>query len=106
MAVTRNGNKLFDERRHHLYSSDCMLRFTKSRRMRWGMLVAHSERKIIHSRVLMSNLKVRENLKGLDLDGMIILKFSLKNKIQGLGLIEGYLDQDTDHWKTLIVAVL
>jgi len=26
--------------------------------------------------------------------------------MQGLGLIEGYLDRDTDHWKTLIVTVL
>jgi hypothetical protein len=81
MAVTRNGNKLFDERRHHLYSSDVILRLTKSRRMRWGMLVAHPERKIIHSRVLMGNLKGRENWEDLDLDGMMILKFSLKNRI-------------------------
>jgi len=34
MAVTGNGNKLHDERRHHLYSSDCILKLTKSRRMR------------------------------------------------------------------------
>jgi len=26
--------------------------------------------------------------------------------MQGLGLIEGYLDQYTDHWKTLIVTVI
>jgi hypothetical protein len=47
---------------------------TKSRRMRWGMLVAQPERKITHSRVLMGDLKGRENCEGLD--GMMILKFS------------------------------
>jgi len=42
------------------------------------MFVAHPEWKIIHSRVLMGNLKGRENSEGLGLDGIMILKFSLK----------------------------
>jgi len=55
-----------------------ILGLTKSRRMRWGMLVARPERKIIHSSVLIGNLKGRENWEDLGLDWMMILKFSLK----------------------------
>jgi hypothetical protein len=73
-AVTGYG----DERRHHLYSSDCFLGFTKSVIMRWGMLVAHPESKIIHLRFSMGNLKGSETWEVLDIYGMIILKCSLK----------------------------
>jgi hypothetical protein len=75
--------------------------------MRWGVLVAQPESKIIHSRVLMGNLKDRENWEGLGLDGMMILNFSLL-KLDARTWIDfgNYLDQVADCWKTLIVMVL
>jgi hypothetical protein len=49
-----------------------------------GMLVAHPERKIIHLRVSMGNLKGSENWEDLGLDGMMILKFTLKIECKDL----------------------
>jgi len=79
-AVTGYRDKLHNEGRHHLYSSDSFLRLTKSVIMRWGMLVAHPESKIIRLRFSMGNLKSSETWEVLGLDGIMILKFSLTLK--------------------------
>jgi hypothetical protein len=48
----------------------------KSRRMRWSDLVAHMERREIHTQFWSENLKRKDHLEDLGLDGRIIFNES------------------------------
>jgi hypothetical protein len=52
----------------------------------------------------MKNLKIRDNLGDLDINGRIILKFILKRGCNGVGWL--YLTQDRVQWQVLVKIVM
>jgi hypothetical protein len=61
-----------------LYCSPNIIRMVKSRRMRWMGHVAQIGDRSVAYRVLVGDLRDRDHLEDLDIDGRIILKWILK----------------------------
>ena len=76
--VTEKCRKLRNVELHNRYSSPHIL-VMKSRKMRWVGHLAHIGRGEVHTGFWCGNLKERDHLKDLDLDGRIILKWIFKN---------------------------
>jgi hypothetical protein len=86
--VTGEWRRLHNEELHELYLSN-IIRVIKSRRMRWAGLVARVETGEVHTEFSWGNLRERDHLKELGLDGRIILKWIFKtwDVEAGTGLI-------------------
>jgi hypothetical protein len=87
--VTGGCRKLHNEELHNLYSSPCIIRMIKSRRMRWAGHVARMGEKRIAYRILVNSQKERDHWKDQDVDGWTILKWILEreDEIVWIGLI-------------------
>ena len=65
-----------------------MIRVIKSGRLKWALHVERMGRTEMYTGFWRGNLKERDHLKDLGLDGRIILKWVLKRMIVGNGLDE------------------
>ena len=77
-GVTGDWRKLHNEELNDLYCSPNIVRVIKPRRMRWAGHVARMEEGRGGHKVLVGNLKVRDNWGDQDVDGRIILRWILK----------------------------
>ena len=75
--VTGHWRRLHNEGLRYLYSLP-IVRVIKSRRMRWAGHVAHMGKRRGVCRVLWGNLRERDYLEGLGIDGRIILTLIFK----------------------------
>jgi hypothetical protein len=64
-----------------LYSVAKISREIKSRRMRWQEHVARMGEPRKHTKLQSENLKIRDNLRNLKVDGKIILKWIIKQGV-------------------------
>jgi hypothetical protein len=71
------SRKLHNEEFHNLYSSLCIIRMIKSRRIRWAGHVARMLRIQMHIRFWWVSQKERDHYEDLDVGGRIILKWIL-----------------------------
>jgi hypothetical protein len=71
---SRAEKKLHNEELHDLYSSPNIIRVMKSRRMRWAGHVARMGDRRRGCRVLVGNLRERDQLENLGVNGSKILK--------------------------------
>jgi hypothetical protein len=69
---------MHNDKFHDLYSAINTLWMIKSTRMRWAGLVTRMGERCSAYRVFMGNMRERDNLEGLGLDGRIILKWIFK----------------------------
>jgi uncharacterized protein YjiS (DUF1127 family) len=70
--VAGNWRRLHNEEFYNLYTSPNILRVIKSRRMRYVEQVAHMEQ-MRHTVFWLGNLKGRDHLEDIGIDGNIIL---------------------------------
>ena len=73
--VTGEWRKLHNEELNDLYCSPNIVRVIKSRRMRWAGHVALMEEGRVVYRVWWGNLRVRDHVGDLGVDGRIILRW-------------------------------
>jgi len=103
--VTGEWRKLHNEELNDLYSSPTPVRVIKSRRMRWAGHVARMGERTGIRRVLVGNLREKDHLGDLSVDGRIILRLIFRKWDRGcLDWIE--LAQDRDRWRALVYAVM
>jgi hypothetical protein len=101
--VTGGWKKQHDEELHNLYASKYIIQVIKSRRMRSVRHVAHVEG-VNAYKVLAENLKGREHLEDLWVDGKILLEWILGK--QGGEVVDWIrLAQYRDQWLALVNTV-
>jgi hypothetical protein len=83
--VTREWSKLHNKELNDLYSSPNTVRVIKSRRMRWAGHVARMGERRGYTRFWWENLRERDHLGDLGLDGRIILKWIFRKLDEGVG---------------------
>jgi hypothetical protein len=66
-----------------LYSSPNVIRVTKSRRTRWAGHVAHTGRGEVYAGFWWGNLRERDHLVGLGVDGRVIMKLFFRSVMGG-----------------------
>jgi hypothetical protein len=71
---------------YYLYSSPNFIRVIKSRRMIWKRHIARMQARRGTFTVLVGNVRKRDNLEDLGLDGKVILKWVFQNLGCGNGL--------------------
>jgi hypothetical protein len=76
--ATGGWRKLHNEELYSLYSSPCIIRMIKSRRMRWAGHVARMGEKRNAYRTLVGSQKVRDLWEDQDVGGWTILKMDLR----------------------------
>jgi hypothetical protein len=69
--------RLYNEELYNLFASPTIIRVIKSRRIRWAGHVALMEQMRIAFTILIENLKERNHLEHLGVDGKIISKWIL-----------------------------
>ena len=100
--VTGEWRKLRNKKLNDLYCSRNIFRVTKSRRMRWAEhLAGMGERRCI-CKDLVGNLRERDHLGDLAVDGKIILRWIFRK--WDVGWID--LAQDRDRWRAFVNAVM
>jgi hypothetical protein len=78
--------KLHDEEFNDLYLTLNIVRVSKSRRMRWAGYVARLGRGEVFTGFWWGNLRERDHLEDPGVDGVIILRWILRNWDVGYGL--------------------
>jgi hypothetical protein len=73
VEVARRWRRLHNEELHNLYTSSDIVMVIKSRRKGGVGYVAHVGRREVHTIFWLENLKGREHLEDLSIDGRIIL---------------------------------
>jgi hypothetical protein len=73
--VTRKWRKLRYEKLYDLYSSPNIVRVIKLRRLRWAGHVARMGRGEVYTELRWGNLRERNHLEDLGIDGRIILRW-------------------------------
>jgi hypothetical protein len=76
--VTGEWRKLHNEELRDLYSSPCIIRIIKSRRMRWAGHVARMKGRRTHIGCWWENLRERDHYENKDMGGWIILRWILE----------------------------
>jgi hypothetical protein len=102
--ATGEWRRLHNEELNDLYSSPNIIRFIKSRRMRWAGHVAHMGKREVHTGFWWGDLRESDHLGDPGIDGRIILKWIFKQWDGGMDWIE--LAQDRDRWRALVNAVM
>jgi hypothetical protein len=75
--VAGGWRRLHNEELHNLYTSPNIIRVTKSRRMRWARNVSRmGEMRNVYN-ILVGNLKGRDHLEDLGVDGRLKLEWVL-----------------------------
>jgi hypothetical protein len=72
------GRRLQDEGLHNLYASPNINRVIKRRRMRWTGHVARMEAIRNAYKVLGGNLKSRDHLEDISIDGKVVIEFIIR----------------------------
>ena len=72
--VTGEWRKIHNEELNDMYSSPCIARVIKSRRMRWAGHVARMGRGEVYTGFWLGNLRERDHLEHPGLDERIILR--------------------------------
>ena len=105
MEVRAEWKRLHNEELNDLYSSPNIIRVIKSRRMRWAGNVASMGYRRRAYRVLVGNLRERDQLeKKPRRKWEHGIKIDCQNLDEGIDLID--LAQDRDKWRTLVNAVI
>jgi hypothetical protein len=86
--LTAEKRKLYTNEFYDLSSSPNTIRVTISRKMRWAVYVGRMGKKKCTYRVWWKNLKERDHLEDLDVDGRIILKCILKELFECVDWID------------------
>jgi hypothetical protein len=81
------GTRLNNEELHNIYVSPNIVRFIKSRRVRWAVLVARVGEMRNAYRVLPEILKRRDHSEDLGVCDRIILELSWRNRMGRCGLV-------------------
>jgi hypothetical protein len=97
--------KLHNEEFHNLYSSQIIIRMTKSRRKRWGGRVARMGKYRNSYRMLVGKPKGKRPLGNPRRKWVDNIKMDLREIVWG-GM--GWIDvaQDRDQWRTLVNTVV
>jgi hypothetical protein len=83
---TNRQRRLHDKKLNDLYSLDSTIWVIRSRKMRWAGYVASMGGGQVHTVFRWGNLKERDHLEDLGMDGKIILNCILRNGVEGCGL--------------------
>jgi hypothetical protein len=76
--VTGDWRRLHNEELHEFYCLTNVIRVIKSKRIRWAGHVARMGERRGAYRVWWGNLRERDHLEGLGVDGRVMLKWPLK----------------------------
>ena len=103
--VTGEWRELHNEEFIDPYSSpNIIIRLIKSKRMRWAGNVTRMEDRRGACRVSLEEMRKRDDLKDIDVDGRIILKLILRIKFGGIDCID--IAQDRDKRRAVVNAVM
>jgi len=82
--VIEKLRKLHNEKLNYLYASPSNIRVIKSKRMRWAGYVVRMGRREAYTGFWWGNLRGRDHLEDLGLDGKIILEWIFRNWDMGV----------------------
>ena len=103
--LTGEWRKLRNEELNDLYSLPNIVWLIKSRIMRWSGHVARTGDSRGVYRILVGNLRERDQLGDLGLDGRIILRWIFRKwYVGGMDWID--LAQNRDRWQAVVNAVM
>jgi hypothetical protein len=103
--VTGGWRKLHNEELHNLYSSPCIIRMIKSRRMRWAEHVTRMGKKRNAYRILVGKLEGKRPLGRPRRRWVNNIKLDLREiGWDGVDWID--MPQDRDQWRALVNTVL
>jgi hypothetical protein len=96
---------MYNEELHNFYSSPSIIKMMNTMRMRWAGNAARMGRRGIHRGFWWERRKARDHQKDIDVGGMIILKWYLR-EIGWCGMDWIDLAQDRDQSRALVNIVM
>jgi hypothetical protein len=102
--VTGEWRRLQKEKLYDWYSSQNIIQMIKSSRMKWANMWHVWRREETHTGFSWGNLRERDHLEDVCVDGKILLKWISRSGTGGMYYID--LAQNEDRWRTLANVVM